>query len=47
MIAGLAMGALSKGSNGGQSLDSIGLGAPSADDEFGLDDVLDLARKFF
>jgi hypothetical protein len=47
LIASLAMGAISKGSNAGQSLDNVGLGSQAADDEFGLDDVLDLARKFF
>jgi hypothetical protein len=54
MIATLAMGALSKSSNGGKSLDSAlpGLlgslaGGGSDDDGFGLDDVLGLAKKFF
>jgi hypothetical protein len=46
LLAGLAMGAISKGSDSGRSLESVGLGS-SGDDDFGLDDVLDLARKFF
>ena len=44
MIAGLAMGAISKNSEGGKSLDD------SSSDMFGgfgLDDALDLAKKFF
>lgn len=49
MIAGLAMGAMSKGSGGSKaSADSIGgmLGGLAGGD-FGLDDVLSLAKKFF
>jgi hypothetical protein len=49
MIAGLAMGALSKGSDAGNaSPDSIGgmLGGLIGD-EFGVDDVMNLAKKFF
>ena len=44
LIAGLAMGAVSKNSDGGKKLDD------SAGDlfgDFGLDDALDLAKKFF
>ena len=49
MIAGLAMGAMSKSSDAGNaSADSIGglLGGLVGDD-FGVDDVLNLAKKFF
>ncbi len=49
LIAGLAMGALSKSSDGGNSLsDSASdmLGG-LAGDGFGIDDALDLAKKFF
>lgn len=49
MIAGLAMGAMSKNSDAGNaSADSIGglLGGLIGDD-FGVDDVLNLAKKFF
>ena len=49
MIAGLAMGALSKGSDAGNaSADSIGgmLGG-LVGDGFGVDDALNLAKKFF
>lgn len=49
MIAGLAMGAISKESDGGNSL-----GGSASDmfgslmgGDFGLDDALDLAKKFF
>jgi hypothetical protein len=51
MLAGLAMGALSKKSDAGKSLDSKlpGLlgGLVGGHDGIGLDDVLGLARKFF
>ncbi|MGA9574527.1 MAG: DUF937 domain-containing protein [Lysobacterales bacterium] len=50
LIAGLAMGAMSKKSNAGQSLDHSGgdlLGSLSGGDGFDVDDVLNLARKFF
>jgi hypothetical protein len=51
MLAGLAMGALSKTSNSGKSLDSSLLGSLvgllGGDDGVGLDDVLGMARKFF
>jgi hypothetical protein len=49
LIAGLAMGAMSKSSDAGSaSADSIGgmLGGLIGDD-FGADDVLNLAKKFF
>ena len=51
LLAGLAMGALSKKSNAGQSTgggltDLLGM-AGGGDDGFGLDDVLDIAKKFF
>jgi len=49
MIAGLAMGAVSKSSDAGNaSADSIGgmLGGLIGDD-FGIDDALNLAKKFF
>jgi hypothetical protein len=49
MIAGLAMGALSKGSDAGKaSADSVGgmLGG-LVGEGFGVDDALDLAKKFF
>lgn len=50
MLAGLAMGAMSKKSNAGQSLDSslpgmLG-GLMGGDGDFGLDDVMGLAKKF-
>ena len=50
LLAGLAMGALSKKSNAGQSMgggltDLLGFGGN--DDGLGLDDVLNLAKKFF
>ena len=51
MLAGLAMGALSKSSNSGKSLDSSlpGLlgGLLGGDDGAGLGGVLGMARKFF
>ena len=51
LLAGLAMGSLSKSSNAGKSLDESlpGLlgGLTGGDDDFGLDDVLGLAKKFF
>ncbi len=51
MLAGLTMGALSKTSDAGKSLDSSlpGLlgGLLGGDDGLGLDDVLGLAKKFF
>jgi hypothetical protein len=48
LLAGLAMGALSKKSDAGRSAGSVLpdlLGA--GDDGFGVDDVLNLARRFF
>lgn len=48
LVAGLAMGALSKKSDAGRSAGSVLpelLGGE--DDSFGVDDVLNLARKFF
>ena len=51
MLAGLTMGAISKNSNSGKSLDSSlpGLlaGLVGGDDGLGLDDVLGFARKLF
>lgn len=50
LIAGLAMGAMSKSSNAGESLDSSAsdlFGSLMGDDGFGVDDVLNLAKKFF
>lgn len=51
MLAGLAMGALSKKSDAGKSLESSlpGLlgGLLGGDDGFGMDDMLGMARKFF
>jgi hypothetical protein len=51
LLASLAMGALSKSSNGGRSLgDSLPglLGSAVGDDgDFGLDDLLGLAKKLF
>lgn len=50
LIAGLAMGSLSKNSEGGKSAFSMLpalLGGGGDDDGFGVDDVLSLARKFF
>lgn len=51
MLAGLAMGALSKKTDAGKSLDSSlpGLlgGLLGGKDGFGMDDVLGAARKFF
>ena len=48
MIAGLAMGALSKKSNGGRDAGSVLPGLlGGGDGDFGVDDVLNLARKFF
>ncbi len=51
MLAGLAMGALSKSSNSGKSLDNSlpGLlgGLVGGGDGVGLDDVIGMARKFF
>ena len=46
-IAGLAMGAISKTSNSGESLEGIGLGSLADSGDFGLDDVLDIAKKLF
>jgi len=49
LIAGLAMGAMSKSSNGGQSLGSLLpdlFSEVSGDDGFDLDDILGLAKKF-
>jgi hypothetical protein len=50
LLAGLAMGAMSKTSNKGQSLEASLpglLGGLGGDDGFGLDDVLGLAKKLF
>ena len=51
LLAGLAMGSISKSSHAGKSLDESlpGLvGSLAGDDgDFGLDDVLGLAKKFF
>lgn len=51
MLAGLTMGALSKSSDAGKSLDSSlpGLlgGLLGGDGKLGIDDVVGLARKFF
>jgi hypothetical protein len=51
MIAGLAMGALSKNSNAGQSPgDSVGDllgGLLGGDDGLDVDDVMNMAKKFF
>jgi hypothetical protein len=50
LLAGLAMGAMSKKSNAGQSLDNSGsdlLSSLTDGDGFDVDDVLNLARKFF
>lgn len=50
LLAGLAMGALSKKSDSGSALGgglSDLLGAGSDDDGFGLDDVLSVAKKLF
>ena len=51
LIAGLAMGAVSKSSNGGQSLDRSlpGLlgGLIGGDGELGIDDVMGFAKKLF
>ncbi|MDX1481071.1 MAG: DUF937 domain-containing protein [Woeseiaceae bacterium] len=48
LLAGLAMGALSKKSDGGRASTSV-LSSLFGDDDgdFGIDDVLGLARKFF
>lgn len=50
LIAGLAMGAMSKKSNAGQSLDNSGndlLGSLTGGDGLDIGDVLNLAKKFF
>ena len=51
LLAGLVMGAVSKSSDSGKSLDtgSISnlLGGLGGDDGFGVDDALNLAKKFF
>jgi len=52
LIASLAMGAMSKSSNAGQSLDSSSaagdlFGSLMGGDGFDMDDVLNLAKKFF
>lgn len=47
MVAGLAMGALSKSSNSGKSLDSALPGLLGGSKGAGLDNLLDVARKFF
>lgn len=46
LIAGLAMGAISKSSDGGNSLADTA-GGLFGGDGFGVDDALDLAKKFF
>lgn len=46
LLAGLAMGALSKKGPGAASGFDPGM-LGNSDDEFGMDDVLDLAKKFF
>ena len=49
LLAGLAMGAMSKKSNAGQSLDNSGtdlLSSLTGGDGIDVDDVLNLARKF-
>lgn len=49
LLAGLAMGALSKQSDGGKAAGSMlpDLLGGADDDGFGVDDVLNLARRFF
>lgn len=48
LVAGLAMGALSKQSDSGRSVGTMLSGLLAGDDnEFGIDDVLSLARRFF
>lgn len=50
LIASLAMGAMSKSSNAGQSLDNSAsdlLGSLMGGDGIDMDDVLNLAKKFF
>ena len=50
LIASLAMGAMSKSSNAGKSLDdSAGdlFGSLTGGDGFGMDDVFNIAKKFF
>jgi hypothetical protein len=49
LIAGLAMGAMSKKSDSGRSLERSALGSLGGlvDGDIGLDDVLNLARKLF
>jgi len=50
MIASLAMGAMSKNSNAGKSLDNSTsdlLGSLMGGDGFDMDDVFDIAKKFF
>jgi len=47
MLAGLAMGALSKKSEGGSKAASMLPNLIGGDGDFGIDDVLSLARKFF
>lgn len=50
MLAGLAMGALSKKSDAGSGLESLLpslLGGGGDDDGFGLDDVMGIAKKLF
>lgn len=50
LIASLAMGAMSKSSNSGQSLDNSAsdlLGSLMGGDGIDMDDVLNLAKKFF
>lgn len=48
LLAGLAMGALSKKSNSGRDAGSVLRSLFGGDDDgFGVDDVLNLARKFF
>jgi hypothetical protein len=51
LIAGLAMGAVSKSSDSGKALSNSGSAGGLLDslmgEDFGVDDVLDLAKKFF
>ncbi len=50
LIAGLTMGLVSKTSDSGQSLGGSFadlLSGPGGDDGFGVDDALDMAKKFF
>jgi len=50
LIAGLAMGAMSKSSNAGKSLDNSAgdlFASLTGGDGFGMDDVFNIAKKFF